>query len=309
MSSKTILLVTVLALLALRTSASSTTKRMSPGGQASQPEDLQQLRDRVKTLEDRLINYTGLPEHLATLDGKLITTNETKDLVDASIRSSDRTRDIMTYAVSILLGLFTIGGGVFLLRLRGIQERARARTDELYVATQIARAVGDLLRGDQLEKDVMKRVWWTSAYQKLLNVEEEGSNDPDWLNWKAYTLRRLREIDEALAVARMAADRAPARSPQRARALYNIACYSAMLANKPQDREPRLALTSEALRALRQAVRAQPLLKAVAAGDTDFDLIKTNPELSGEFAEIVHPERVVVADTTTAAGESWTASG
>jgi len=287
------LLTAVLVLLVGHIPASHAARAMPPREPQARSDELQQLRDRVEILEERLRSYTGLPEHVATLDGKLMTSTDLQYLVDASIRSSDRFRDLMTYVVSGLLLVFGAGGLGFFLRLRSLQERAKSRIGELYVATQIARAVGDLLRGDQIEKDEMKKVWWTSAYQKLSSAEEEGSNDPDWLNWRAYTLRRLKKFDEALDVARKAAKKASARSPQRARAQYNIACYSAMLADSPKKAPSQQeSLREEALRALGQAVRAQPLLKAVAAGDTDFKSIMKDPKLKEEFTEIIHPEQI-----------------
>lgn len=82
-------------------------------------------------------------------------------------------------------------------------------------------------------------------------------------------------------MAHKAAEKAELQSPQRARALYNIACYSALLGRKP-----------EVLHALREAVRAEPLYKALAAGDTDFDCMVADEPLRNQFAEIVDPEQI-----------------
>jgi len=258
----------------------------------AQGEEVRQLRDHIAKVEGEVASNTGLRERVATLEGRLAHYDDhIKKVVDDSINSSDKIRgyvwEYVTYIMSAVVAVFGIGGGLFLLRLKGLQDRAKKRHDELQVATQVARAVGDLLRGDQVVNEEMKKVWWTSAFQKLSFVEEEGNNDPDWLNWRAYTLRRLKDVPKGLKMAKRAARIASARSPQRARAFYNIACYSALLGCK-----------EEALDALREAVRAQPLNKAVAADDTDFKCVVEDDRFREQFAEIIHPEKIRATPST-----------
>jgi hypothetical protein len=65
---------------------------------------------------------------------------------------------------------------------------------------------------------------------------------------------------------------------QKARALYNIACY--FCAFFPGNEE-------EALEKLDQAILTDEWYKPVARGDSDFDSIRSNPKFKDRFDQIV----------------------
>ena len=261
------------------------------------------LRDRLATVEAKLGAATDVRDRISTLEGKLASNSEhVKELVDSSIASSDRIRDYMTFIGAVLAAAFAVGTGFYwrqakksldhryeqaIEKYNGLSKahqeavaRHHDRAEELEVLIQIARAVSDLLRADNIQEPLRKRVWWSSAYGKLSRAGERAQHDPDWLNWRAFVTKRLGDVPGALDIARRAASSAADGTPQLFRAQYNIACYSSLLGDGP-----------EAIRALRDAVLGDALFKAVAAIDTDFDRILADAQLRQQFAEIIAPEK------------------
>ena len=242
----------------------------SPEANVDQTTELQKLRERVGTMEGRL--------------------QELSHAITASTQSTSLYTSYVTLGVSAVLGLFTLVGAVlgyvyknWITSQVGQAETARKQVEQaekqLSTSIAIARAVPALLRSNLEEKDPnRRRLFAREAYFYIDQSESKGYTDSQLLNWKAYTLRRMDLKNQALEAAQAALKLSTSDQPQRARALYNIACYySAFFPGKEE----------EALSNLEQAILADERYKPLARIDRDFESIRNDPKLKQRFEEIV----------------------
>jgi tetratricopeptide (TPR) repeat protein len=136
---------------------------------------------------------------------------------------------------------------------------------DLKMINYVLRAILCLARSDtasdtDIKKDMAKR-----ALQYINDAESLNRPNALLSNWKAYTLRRIEDTHEALNVSKEAINLATKDNDnyEKVRALYNSACYSAILGEK-----------NDAISYLEQAVHIQPEMKNIARNDSDFENIK-----------------------------------
>lgn len=242
---------------------------------------VQQLRTRINVLEDRLTKLT-----------------------DGYVQDSVIRTNLYTGYVTFIFTLVTILGAVELFvarrwvldKLHAVEierremERIRREVEtqlsrvqkEVLSTIWISRTVQALARYEAAKEDsAAKRVLIGEANSYIAQAELTGHKDSHLLNWKGYTLKRTDNIKGALEAAREALNYATKPDePQHARALYNIACYNALLPTPNND---------EAFDYLNRAVHVNPLYREVAQEDDDLKSIResSDGEVKKRFDRIV----------------------
>ena len=134
---------------------------------------------------------------------------------------------------------------------------------DIQITTYLTRAILCITRYDMTNDEAIKKGMAEQAIEYITNAESIGRPSSVLYNWKAYVLRRNNRLSEAIEASEEAAKVAGEDKYEKARALYNAACYNALLNH--QD---------DAISHLGNAIKLHPSMKKLARNDSDFVQIK-----------------------------------
>lgn len=145
---------------------------------------------------------------------------------------------------------------------------------EMYATMHMTRALHRLCHSDIATDPLVKRNSAEDALKYLERIEKTAYLHSAILNWRAYALKRIGKIEEALKISEEAyvISKTDTYPFEKYRALYNSACYLSILGRK-----------LESLPKLKETIKGDPSFKVIAKNDPDFASISD----SDEFKEIV----------------------
>jgi|SRR5262245_20558322 len=179
---------------------------------------------------------------------------------------------VITFVGMIFSALGIIGGILAFVGFREFKQMKAQRLEAertLDSAVLLARASHSLIQADAIpDEEKNKETKKLRVLVGLHMIEEllkRGYDEPAIYNWKAVALKRLGDVHGALQAVEniLSKGKATEGSYEFRRALYNKACYLALLAQKEEDK-------TEAYRLLQRAVTGDYHLGQIALQDKDF---------------------------------------
>lgn len=205
-------------------------------------------------------------------------TNVANDVREKSYNISDQAQYILNQAAAnadlvikfvgilfTLLGIFGfVIGFIGYKEIRSMQKQ-REEAQEMFESTTILlRASHQMILADITKDKLIKDFRLRVGLLLIDNILRKNTKIPEVYNWQAYALKRLGLNEEALDATEKALKIVPEGSYEHHRALYNKACYMALLGKK-----------EEAVKAIKYISAIDKLFAQAAKDDPDLISIKT----------------------------------
>jgi len=213
-------------------------------------------------------------KQIDSLDSKILILNNKVDIALETIKNTAQLAiNTINSNTQLIIGLFGVFGVLFAIaaalgirsagQLRAIANEARNELEEakrdMHSANYVVRAIYEMTYAETTSQDTLKKSRLQDAVKMLDAAEGMSGTSSILCNWRAYAYKRLGNIDKALSEAERALNYAKDGEYEKHRALYNKACYCALLGRK-----------EDALKTLSEVLMLRPELKVIARNDDDF---------------------------------------
>ena len=157
-------------------------------------------------------------------------------------------------------------------------DRIRSLESEVAIALWVTKASAWISQAGFFKDGHPLRDLYFHLAEEALNYALAESPDNGTARiWKAWLRKRLGFVSEALALVEAALLDKSLHEHELARARYNAACYSAILAKDSP------AMRARAIEHLKDAIEGHEIFRELARGDSDFDRVRDNKA----FADLI----------------------